>query len=241
MRCLFRQHFCHVGNKIKKLSHLHLFTMPLFLRNQLLYIHIPKCGGDSVSHFLRRHDDPPFLFIPDGSVMVNGHTPQHLTWKEILKLGWSPSNHFKVAALVRHPIDRVISEFRYIQIFRPDLVGIAATPSSFLDAFLSSDPTSNTLFDNHNLSILEFLEDESGQVDPAIDIRPVQEMDQLMASLGLPAIPPAEFKNVTKGSDRLDSTFVFHPKDIDRIVKFFARDMDWFTSRFPHIDSEFSQ
>jgi hypothetical protein len=215
--------------------------MPLFLRNRLLYIHIPKCGGDSVSHFLRAHDDPPFLFIPDGSVMVNGHTPQHLTWKELLKLGWSSSNRFKVAALVRHPVDRVISEFRYIHISRPDLVGVAATPSSFLDAFLSNDPTSNTLFDNHNLSILEFLENESGRIDPVIDIRPVQEMDQLMVSLGLPAIPPAAFKNVTKSFDWLDSKYVFLPEDIARIVRFFARDMAWFTLRFPHIHSELSK
>jgi len=169
--------------------------MPLFLRNKLLYIHIPKCGGDTVSYFLREHNDPPFLFIADGSVMVNGHTPQHLTWREFMKLGWLPSNDFKVAALVRHPVDRVISEFRYIQHSRPDLVGIATTPSSFLDAFLSSDPISNTLFDNHNLSILEFLEDESGQIDPIIDIRPVQEMDQLMNSLGLPPVPLSAWRN----------------------------------------------
>jgi hypothetical protein len=215
--------------------------MPLFLRNRLLYIHIPKCGGDTVSHFLREHDDPPFLFISDGSVMVNRHTPQHLTWKELLKLGWSPSNDFKVATLVRHPVDRVISEFRYIHTSRPDLVGVAATPSSFLDAFLSSDSTSNTLFDNHNLSILEFLEDETGRVDPMIDIHPVQEMDQLMASLGLPAVPPAAFKNVTQRSDWLDSKFLFLPEDIDRIVTFFARDIAWFTLRFPHIHSELNK
>ena len=194
-----------------------------------------------MTQFLREHDDPPFLFIPDGSVMVNGHTPQHLTWKELLKLGWSPSNRFKVAALVRHPVDRVISEFRYIHISRPDLVGVAATPSSFLDAFLSNDSTSNTLFDNHNLSILEFLEDESGRVDPVIDIRPVQEMDHLMASLGLPAVPPASLKNVTQRSNWQDSKFVFLPEDIDRIVTFFARDMAWFTLHFPHIYSELSK
>jgi hypothetical protein len=66
-------------------------------------------------------------------------------------------------------------------------------------------------------------------------------MDQLMASLGLPAVPPAAFKNVTKRSDWLDSKFIFLPEDIDRINTFFARDIVWFTSRFPHIDSELRQ
>jgi hypothetical protein len=212
--------------------------MPLFIRNRLLYIHIPKCGGDTISHFLRQHDDPPFLFIPDGSVLVNGHTPQHLTWKEYLKLGWSPNNHFKVAALVRHPIDRVISEFRYIHNHRPDLLKIAATRSSFLDAFLTKELSSTTVFDNHNLSILEFLENESGQIDPIIDIRPVQEMNQFMDSLCIPPVPASARRNVTNRPEGHDLKLTFLPEDIDRIVAFYARDIEWFKLQFPHIQSE---
>lgn len=212
--------------------------MPLFIFNRLLYIHIPKCGGDTISHYLQQHDDPPFLFIPDGSVLISGHTPQHLTWKEYLKLGWSPRNNFKVAALVRHPIDRVISEFRYIHNHRPDLVKIAATRSSFLDAFLTIDPISHKIFDNHNLSILDFLENDSGQIDPVIDIRPVQEMNQLMDSLGLAPVPMSAWKNVTNKPDKLDSQFYFLPEDIERIATFYARDIDWFTLKFPDIQSE---
>lgn len=213
--------------------------MPLFVRNRFLFIHIPKCGGDTISHFLRLHDDPPFLFIPDGSVLVSGHTPQHLTWKEYLKLGWSPYNGFRVAALVRHPIDRVISEFRYIHRHRLDLVKIAATRSSFLDAFLTKDPASLRMFDHHNLGILDFLENEKGQIDPLIKLRPVQEMDQLMASLGLPTVPATARRFVSPKADKQDQKFSFLPEDIDRIVRFYARDIKWFELQFPHVQSEY--
>ena len=207
--------------------------MPVFIRNRFLHIHIPKCGGDSISHFLRFHDDPPFLFIPDGSVRINGHTPQHLTWKEYLKLGWSPHNGFKVVTLVRHPIERVISEFRYIHSHRPDLVKIAATRKTFLDAFLTKDPASRKMFDNHNLGILDFLENESGQIDPIIDIRPVHQMSDLMRSFGLPSVPETERRNVTWKSKGKEEKYIFLPEEIERIETFYSRDISWYQLNFP--------
>ncbi len=214
------------------MTELGIQTMPVFIRNRFLHIHIPKCGGDTISHFLRINNDPPFLFIPDGSVRVNGHTPQHLTWKEYLKLGWSPDNGFKVVTLVRHPIDRVISEFRYIHSHRPDLVKIAATRKTFLDAFLTRDPSSQKMFNNHNLGILDFLENESGQIDPIIDIRSVQQMSELMRSLGLPPVPETARRNVTWKAKGKDEKYIFLPEEIERIATFYSRDINWYKSNF---------
>ena len=213
--------------------------MPLFVRNRFLYIHIPKCGGDTISHFLKINEDPPFLFIPDGSVLVSEHTPQHLTWKKYLKLGWCPNNGFKVVTLIRHPVDRVISEFRYIHSHRPDLVKIAATRASFLDTFLTKDPASHKVFDNHNLGILDFLENENGQIDPIINIRHVQEMDQLMGSLGLPPVPATARRNVTAKLKGQDEKFAFLPEEIDRIAAFYARDIFWYELKFSHIQADY--
>jgi hypothetical protein len=208
--------------------------MPLFLRNRLLFIHIPKCGGDTVTHWLQRWGDPPFLFVADGSVLVNGHTPQHMTWLELLRAGWSKEVDFRVAALVRHPLDRIVSSYRYARMHRSDWRESARSPSSFLDAFLSGPPSR---FDNHGRSLLEFLQDEDGRIDAGIDIRPIQDMDDLMRDLGLPPVPATSRKNVTRGVP--DADFIpFSEDDIRRIRSHYAQDIAWFETRFPNIRAE---
>lgn len=204
--------------------------MPLFFRHRLLFIHIPKCGGDTVNYGLRAAGDKPFLFVANGSVMVNGHTPQHMVWRELKKAGWSGKTGFRVAALVRHPVDRVLSEFRYIHVKRPDLVPFATDPSRFLDAFLSSDRETSVRFDNHNLGLLDFLRDRDGEIDPTIHIRPVQEMDRWLAELGLPRISAADRQNVTREVTHLPA---FRATDIDRILEHYSQDVLWFEQRFP--------
>jgi hypothetical protein len=64
-------------------------------------------------------------------------------------------------------------------------------------------------------------------------------MDQLMDSLGLSRVPRAAWRNVTKGGNSQDQQCTFTAKEIDRITTFYERDMKWFTTRFPHIFSEF--
>lgn len=210
--------------------------MPLFLKHRLLLIHIPKCGGDTVAHHLLSHDDPPFLFVADGSVMINGHTPQHMTWRELMLAGWSTPPGFRVAALIRHPIDRVISEFGYIRAHRPDLHSLTENPTVFLDEFLHVSPASAIRFDHHNLSIHEFLADQNGKIDTAIEVYPVEEMNQLVASLGLPTIRPEDRRNVTWGTET--SVLPFSPMDIARITQCYQRDIDWLAADFPNLKSK---
>lgn len=204
--------------------------MPVFVRHRLLFIHIPKCGGDTVSFGLRARGDPPFLFVADGSVMVNGHTPQHMRWREYLDAGWSTANGFRVAALVRHPVDRVVSEYRYIQMSRPDLRKFAPTPAVFLDHFLTEAPGVRERFDNHNVGLLDFLSGPDGRVDPHIYVRPVQEMGAWLHALGLPELDPQERRNVTAG---LRGLARFTTQDVRRIREFFRADIAWFEGRFP--------
>jgi len=207
--------------------------MPLFLRHTLLFIHIPKCGGDTVSHHLRNHGDPPFLFVDDGAVMVNGHSPQHMTWGEILQAGWSNPPAYRVATLVRHPVERVLSEYRYIHAFRPDLQSHAENPTRFLDAFLEDTQAARARFDNHNASIREFLGNHASTPDPCIDIYPTDAMDELIKSLGLPSVPITARRNVTCTAADEVSKSGFTQHHISRIVERYKEDILWFESRFP--------
>lgn len=206
----------------------------------MLFIHIPKCGGDTVSHVLRLHGDAPFLFNGDGSVLVNGHTPQHMTWREFSNAGWTPESGFRVCALVRHPVDRAISAFRYIHASRPHLVPLAQTPSMFLDTFLSGDAALAARLDYHNLSIHAFLQNQEGEIDPAIEIWPLQEMDRFMASMGLPPVDPQDRRNVTRTGVAAGGGAVFGAHDMARIVAHYARDIQWFERRFRDIRSEYA-
>lgn len=208
--------------------------MPIFLKHRLLFLHIPKCGGDTITDHLSKHGDPPFLFVDDGAVMVNGHTPQHMTWSEMLKAGWKWSSDFKVAALVRHPVDRVISEFHYLRSRSPDPCGVLESPSNFLDDFLSLNSSNLARYDNHNLPMLEFLKDTNRNVDHRIDLYTTQDMDGLMRSIGLPPVVPSSRRNVTAGTPaRLRSQSFLH-REIQRILSFYRDDVEWFQSRFPN-------
>lgn len=212
--------------------------MPIFFKNNLLFIHIPKCGGDTVTHHLHRYGDPPFLFVADGSVMINGHTPQHMTWLELLNAGWRTPPGFRVAALVRHPVDRVISEFQYIKVYRPDLKDSTLNPTSFLDEYLHDAPYTAARFDNHNLGIHDFLSGPDGEIDTTIDIYPINEMDRMVESLGLPQIRPENRRNVTGGISPETGFQPFSQADIGRIIERYRRDIEWLKANLPQLKSD---
>lgn len=205
--------------------------MPLFLKNKLLFLHIPKCGGDTINHALRVAGDTPFLFVDDGSVLVNGHTPQHLTWRELVSAGWHTPPGFRVAALVRHPVDRVKSAYRYVLCYRPDLHYLGTTPSEFLSSFLSREPQIFLKYDHHNLGLLDFLRNESGNVESSIFTMALQDMNVWLAELGLPEIEPSQYRNVTKGLRVFPD---FGASDLDRIRDYYSEDIRWFEKLFPH-------
>ena len=203
--------------------------MPLFLQHKVLFIHIPKCGGDTFSSRLAAAGDAPFLHVPDGAVMVNGHTPQHLTWRELTQMGWKTPPGFRVVTLVRHPVDRVVSAYRYAKHFRSELRPYTWTPGEFLAHFFTSDPDVFRQFDQHNVPMQAFLHDAAGQVDPAIEIWHLGQMDALLASFGLPPVPSKERKNVSPKEER------FEPLELWEIRDRVKDDLAWFTSRFPDI------
>ena len=209
--------------------------MPLFLSRNLLFIHIPKCGGDTIAHHLRTHGDAPFLFVDNGAVMVNGHTPQHMTWAEMLQAGWHTPPNYRVATLVRHPVARVQSEFRYFKAVHPGLRDIVSSPAVFLDAFLEDSQTARCQFDNHNGSILEFLSDERGTLDTSIEIYHIDAMDVLVQSIGLPPVSIADRRNVTLTEVEAAQSQPFTQQDISRIKQRYKEDIDWFEKRFPRL------
>lgn len=153
--------------------------MPIF-NNQFSFIHIPKCGGTSIECFLRSLGWRMSLFTDTGAVFINGHTPQHCTYRELQDLNLLTE---KVFAVVRPEVDRCISEYFYIRDYRPDLGVLFDDFDSFLDLFL--DRSNLLVFDYHNLPNREFLINREGVVDPCIEVIDFFDIPRIESYLGV--------------------------------------------------------
>jgi hypothetical protein len=124
--------------------------MPIYLKNKIVFIHIPKTGGTSVSAFFEELDDSAFFY--SNTNLIGNHSPQHSTYKELN--GWNLiHNDFKIISIVRHPYERFVSEFNYRLMFLKETHTLESFTKIFLDTF-----NNKYQWDNHNLSCSEFLE-----------------------------------------------------------------------------------
>ncbi len=87
--------------------------MPLYrhTRNLVLFVHIPKTGGSTVEEVLVEAGASQALKYHKLLGFSNS-TPQHMHW-EIMR-AWLPPGFYDYAfAVVRHPLNRLVSEYHY--------------------------------------------------------------------------------------------------------------------------------
>lgn len=115
--------------------------MSLYLKNKIVFIHIPKTGSCSVRKtFEDAGDDAVFIGVPR---IINGHTSGHSTYEEHEMLKLIPDG-FRVMSIVRHPYDRFLSKFNEQKTYN----GYTGTVEEFANIFFSSDYAT---WDNHNM------------------------------------------------------------------------------------------
>lgn len=156
--------------------------MPIF-NNEITFIHIPKSGGTSIEKFILSNGLKMSLFTDNGSIFINGHTPQHCTFMELESLNLLTG---KIFTVIRPEVDRVISEYLYIKKYRADLNRLFNNFDEFLNIFLNKK--NNLLFDNHNLSNKEFLINKNGHIDDRIimiDFFDTEKIENLLGLTGL--------------------------------------------------------
>lgn len=138
--------------------------MPIFLKNKILFIHIPKNGGTSIEIYMKTLGDKMDLWKHGNfKNFYLFHSEQHCTFKEIVNIKkYNPE--YRTFSVIRHPIDRVVSEYNY-------LINVGRKFedfNSFLDLFLNKE--NYRKFDNHNLSNFDYLSNEDGEIPDEIKI-----------------------------------------------------------------------
>lgn len=128
--------------------------MPLFLKNKVCFIHIPKCGGTSVtSTFEHSLSDPPIFIdknFKEDDCFLN-HSPQHSSYIELKSLNLIPKD-FEVISFVRNPYERFLSEYCW----RINITQIKEDVSQ--DEFAEMFFFGSNFWDQHNCTQSHYLE-----------------------------------------------------------------------------------
>lgn len=85
--------------------------MPILDKSKLIFLHVPKTGGSSIEKLLGLHPndvDEPLRYLSGGKEQL-----QHLTLEQISELKKNSLADYDVIGVVRHPISRMKSEYKW--------------------------------------------------------------------------------------------------------------------------------
>ena len=154
---------------------------------QLLFIHIPKTGGQSLTKFFydqyglkfKKKGDNPFLFEKNFSRTKPGpEVLVHMKWEEYVRYGYLTQQEFDSyikISIVRNPYDRFISSFLFNKTRHR-----CSSPDKLIDN-LPTDPMSDLY--RHFMPQCDYIFDDSDQltVDKIFDTKDLHEAQQWLA------------------------------------------------------------
>lgn len=146
--------------------------MPYYKDINLLFIHIPKTGGTSVEHYLKKTYNQTLH-----STLVNNHilfekfkiksSLQHLTYKNICEykntLEVEINKDLKIITIVRNPYDRIISDLFFYKLINDNTT--SDDVYKIIKKYIYED-----CHDNHNIPQHEFLIDQNNKIIPEVTI-----------------------------------------------------------------------
>ncbi|MBB3140387.1 sulfotransferase family 2 domain-containing protein [Halomonas organivorans] len=196
--------------------------MTVFVRDGvfLYYSHVPKTGGTSVEHFFRDNGFGVFEKDPGLQGTLNNHrfcSPQHAE-AERVKRNFNIGKFDYIFATVRHPVDRVVSEYKYRCGGRDDDMNV------WICSALEEQKKNPYIYDNHLRPQWEF-------ILPGSDVFRQEEgfgdewVGRVSCATGLSFPFPAKKVNVT-GS--LDLKYKLCKESLEMIVEVYGLDFDFF-------------
>lgn len=205
------------------------------------FAHCPKAGGTSVEQFLvdtfgdavgHLHWGWDLWWKKGGWRQANPpNSPQHLIWEDALKVLPHPPD--TVFAVVRDPLDRLISEYRYQRRMRRGTVlgrWMAHLPfSTWAGLMLAMAERNPYAFDNHLRPQSDFIPDHAHVFRLEAGLDPVTTWLSRNAAVPGPERIPHVLAGKTKMKTRLYS------EDIVKIRMTYARDYERFGYCLPDL------
>ena len=200
--------------------------MPLFELDakKVLYIHIPKCGGTSIEDSLKSVSSSYNLY---SSKKVKGFpcTPQHFH-REMIDHIFPDIGSYYLFTVVRHPILRFISEYRYRKKNNPSLQF-----TEFLILALEKYNQDSYWCDNHIRPQVEFLNKntEVFKLEDGLG-KCLEKVHKVLGSKNVNSVK--KLNSTESSNERFDGA------DINKVLNFYSLDMTYLGYRVQGVISD---
>ena len=194
----------------------------------LFYAHVPKTGGTSIEHFLTANFGEVGLFDDTWTAFRSFETgfvtsPQHLAASAVERIFPEGAIDYSFA-VVRHPLDRMLSSFRFQANggLREKLRHIGF--SAWCEAMLSAAEREPTFSDNHFRPQSDLVPEGAEVFQLEEGLEPLER--RLAEVLGQPSLQHGvERKNVSRPEP---ANMRLTQADVQRINAFYAADFERF-------------
>jgi len=187
--------------------------MPYFKKNNinLLFIHIPKCGGTSIEKYFCKN----FNFNYDKSVWYtvnypyNDHSLQHTTYQEIKNDPINfviDNNNLNIITCIRNPYTKFISALFFNNLININDFKDTNKITNILNNIITDLKKDKTIYDNHFLLQTKFLK-INNKIDENIIILRNENLIDMMKNIGYSDFNYYENKN-TKISEEIYYLFI---------------------------------
>lgn len=210
--------------------------MPIFKAGPKLvfYAHVPKCGGSSVSWYLRQRFgqlafNKSTYLQQDPKTLWSRTSPQHIDRNSMGML--FPDGFFDACfTIVRHPVDRLVSAFHYQQ-ETENRISSNVSFSDWLDDLEDLMAENPFVFDNHTRPMTEIVPDGAKvfYVEHGIDAM-IPWLDELVGEKTAPrAIPRRNERSANKSGQ--SARVIPSADDLVRIENLYSGDFERFGYR----------
>jgi GT2 family glycosyltransferase len=193
----------------------------------IYFAHVPKCGGSAVEHYLRARFgavaflDKNFYALP-GSRHWTRSSAQHIPIDILNRL--FPVGFFDASfAIVRHPVERLLSEYHYLRdhLRRVDHSESFSSWIAHLDSAIAENPW---LYDNHLRPMVDLIPGHATvfQLENGLD-QIVAYLDELVGTCD----QPLRFERILSRDPSIPKV-VPSPADIATIERIYRQDFDTF-------------
>jgi chondroitin 4-sulfotransferase 11 len=202
--------------------------MPLCLKHNLFFIHIPKTAGTSIEIALDMRK-PECFYSENRFNKILKINPQHFIYSDLSNI--LNVKNLNIFTVVRNPFDRLVSEFKYVQKTEnsnwTDYKNLNF--DSFVDEVLNLDSNmACDIFDNHLMPQYDYI--KGGE-----DIIKIFKYENLSEFVDWLFLKTNDLMILSheRNSEKMHYSFYYkYKKTIDMVAEFYKKDLEYFNYSF---------